>query len=260
MKKHNHLIICLAIIALSILTINSLIPIHKSVAKKSEQETTPTIQQKRNFCIAKKGDHLWGISRQHNVKFRRLLKINNHFTNKDKIYPGNRVYLPPKAETDTPPAREEKTPPPETVKKETNGKKQPVEMNNISAMEAKVVELVNQERQKIGLNPYKHNQKLSQVARTKSEDMRDNNYFSHQSPKYGSPFEMMNQFGIEYQTAGENIAKGQRTPEEVVNSWMDSPGHRRNILSQEFTEIGVGLAKNEQGETFWTQMFIRPRS
>ncbi len=256
MKKQHQLIICILLSAVSILTINFGAANSTVAAQKSNRQFNST--QQKNFCIVKKGDHLWGISRRHNVKFRQLVKKNDHFENKDKIYPGNRVYLPPQAETDTPPAREEKTPPPEPVNKETNGNQETEKINNIAAKERKVVDLVNQERQKIGLEPYQHNQKLSQVARTKSEDMRENNYFSHQSPQYGSPFAMMKQFDIDYQTAGENIAKGQRTPQEVVTSWMNSSGHRRNILSQEFTEIGVGLAKNKQGETFWTQMFIRP--
>lgn len=88
--------------------------------------------------------------------------------------------------------------------------------------------------------------------------MVDNNYFSHTSPTYGSPFEMLKQFNIQYTAAGENIAQGQRTAEQVVNSWMDSPGHRRNILSQKFTQIGIGLARDENETPSWVQMFVRP--
>ncbi|MDF2592072.1 MAG: sporulation protein, partial [Clostridia bacterium] len=75
----------------------------------------------------------------------------------------------------------------------------------------------------------------------------------HTSPTYGSPFDMMKQFGITYKTAGENIAMGQRTPEEVVKAWMNSPGHRANILKSSFTHIGVGYVANG---SYWTQMFI----
>jgi uncharacterized protein YkwD len=85
------------------------------------------------------------------------------------------------------------------------------------------VDLVNQERAAAGLPALKVNAKLSGVAEKKAEDLRDNNYFDHQSPTYGSPFDMMKQFGIQYTTAGENIAKGQRTPAEVMNGWMNSP-------------------------------------
>ena len=83
--------------------------------------------------------------------------------------------------------------------------------------------------------------------------MQKNNYFSHTSPTYGSPFDMMKQFGISYRAAAENIAMGQRTPEEVVNAWMNSDGHRKNILSSSYTHIGIGYMENGN---YWTQMFI----
>ncbi|WJW99940.1 CAP domain-containing protein [Priestia aryabhattai] len=123
-----------------------------------------------------------------------------------------------------------------------------------SQFEQKVVDLVNQEREKQGLKPLTLNKKLSDVARTKSKDMMDKGYFDHNSPTYGSPFDMMKQFGIEYTTAGENIAKGQQSPEDVMNAWMNSVGHRKNILNPDFTEIGVGYVKGDT--TYWTQQFI----
>lgn len=123
----------------------------------------------------------------------------------------------------------------------------------VSAFEKKVVELTNAEREKQGLAPLELNEKLSKVAKEKSNDMKKNNYFSHNSPTYGSPFDMMKQFGVEYRTAGENIAMGQKSPEEVVNAWMNSEGHRANIMNGNFTQIGVGHV----GEgNYWTQMFI----
>ncbi|WP_391558874.1 CAP domain-containing protein [Robertmurraya sp.] len=123
----------------------------------------------------------------------------------------------------------------------------------LSAYEQKVVDLTNQERAKNGLAALKVDTALSKVAREKSLDMSKNGYFSHTSPTYGSPFDMMKQFGISYQYAGENIAMGQRTPEEVVQAWMNSEGHRKNILSANFNYIGVGYV--ESGN-YWTQMFI----
>jgi uncharacterized YkwD family protein len=123
----------------------------------------------------------------------------------------------------------------------------------LSAYEQKVVELTNQERSKYGLAALKADTTLSKVAREKSLDMSKNGYFSHTSPTYGSPFDMMKQFGISYQYAGENIAMGQRTPEEVVQAWMNSEGHRKNILNGNFNYIGVGYV--ESGN-YWTQMFI----
>lgn len=123
----------------------------------------------------------------------------------------------------------------------------------VSEYEAEVVRLVNEIRADYGLSELTLNEELSAVARLKSEDMRDKHYFSHNSPTYGSPFDMMKRFGISYRTAGENIAMGQRTPQEVVNGWMNSEGHRANILNASFTQIGVGYA---DGGNYWTQMFI----
>ena len=85
-----------------------------------------------------------------------------------------------------------------------------------------------------------------------------NGYFAHNSPTYGSPFDMMESFGLRFTAAAENIAYGQRTPAEVMNAWMNSPGHRSNILSGNVSEIGVGVAAKSNGVLYWTQMFIRP--
>lgn len=123
----------------------------------------------------------------------------------------------------------------------------------ISEFAQRVIDLTNEHRRANGLKPLTHDPELSRVAQQKSVDMHQNNYFSHTSPTYGSPFDMMRDFGIEYKTAGENIAQGQRTPEAVVEAWMNSAGHRANILNPNFTHIGVGV---EQEEYHWTQMFI----
>ena len=131
----------------------------------------------------------------------------------------------------------------------------PVASNNLSAQESEVVRLVNIERAKAGLEAFTISNKLSDVARLKSKDMADNRYFSHQSPTYGSPFEMMKQFGISYRTAGENIAKGYLTAQSVVSGWMNSSGHRANILNPSFKTIGVGAYKTSNNTIYWTQMF-----
>lgn len=119
--------------------------------------------------------------------------------------------------------------------------------------EEQVAELVNEIRAENGLGSLKFNSPLSDVARAKSQDMHDNGYFAHESPTYGSPFEMMTAFGISYSTAGENIAMGYATPQAVVDAWMNSPGHRANILNASFTQIGVGYVSDGN---YWTQMFI----
>lgn len=144
----------------------------------------------------------------------------------------------------------------ENTKPSATEEKQQTESNKgdtLNQYEQEVVQLTNQERTKQGLKPFKVNDELSRVAREKSRDMAVNGYFSHQSPTYGSPFDMMKKWGITYRTAGENIAKGQRSPKEVVQAWMNSDGHRKNILNPNFTEIGVGYI--EQGNV-WTQQFI----
>jgi uncharacterized YkwD family protein len=123
----------------------------------------------------------------------------------------------------------------------------------VSAYEQKVVELTNQERAKNGLKPLALDTALSKVAREKSRDMQNKGYFSHTSPTYGSPFDMMKKFGITYRSAGENIAMGQPTPEAVVKAWMNSAGHRANILNSGYTHIGVGHIASGN---YWTQMFI----
>lgn len=120
-----------------------------------------------------------------------------------------------------------------------------------SAFASEVINLVNQERAKAGLNALTEDKALSKMALDKAKDMYDNNYFDHTSPTYGSPFDMMKAYGINYSYAGENIAKGQRSPQEVMNSWMNSPGHRQNIMSPNFTKIGVAYYNGE-----WVQEFI----
>lgn len=121
------------------------------------------------------------------------------------------------------------------------------------SFQEEVMKLTNQERKKQGLASLQLDKELAEVAQTKSEDMAKNNYFSHTSPTYGSPFDMLQQFGIDYTTAAENIASGQQSPSEVVTGWMNSPGHRKNILNEKVTHIGVGYAENG---SYWTQLFI----
>ncbi|GMA65144.1 CAP domain-containing protein [Alicyclobacillus fastidiosus] len=121
-----------------------------------------------------------------------------------------------------------------------------------------VVNLVNQERQKNGVAPLTISQSLDNVAQTKAQDMINENYFDHTSPKYGSPFNMMTTFGIHYTYAGENIAAGQPDAATVMQDWMNSPGHRANILNPNYTEIGVGEVHGGSYGTYWVQEFIHP--
>lgn len=170
------------------------------------------------------GDSLWKIAVRYQVGLSEIIQANPQFPNPALIYPGQKVTIPV--------------------------------IDNVKSIENQVIQLTNQERAKYGLPALKTDWELSRVARYKSVDMRDKNYFSHTSPTYGSPFTMMKNFGITYRTAAENIAAGQSTPQEVVNAWMNSPGHRANILKQDVTHIGVGYAQGGSKRHYWTQMFI----
>ncbi|MDF2531033.1 MAG: hypothetical protein K0Q65_614 [Clostridia bacterium] len=172
------------------------------------------------------GDSMWKIAVKYQVGVSEIISSNPQISNPNLIYPGQKLTVPT--------------------------------MQGIKALESEVVRLVNIERSKQGLQPLKENWELSRVARYKSADMASKNYFAHESPTYGSPFRMMESFGIKYSSAGENIAYGQKTPQQVMTAWMNSPGHRSNIMSPSFSQIGVGYATNKNGVPYWTQMFIRP--
>jgi uncharacterized YkwD family protein len=125
---------------------------------------------------------------------------------------------------------------------------------SISNIEQQVLTLTNQERAKSGLKALATDSALMNSARQKSADMSNNNYFSHTSPTLGSPFDQMKANGIQYKAAAENIAMGQRTAAEVVKGWMESPGHRANIMNGTYTHIGIGYDANGN---YWTQQFIQ---
>ena len=131
----------------------------------------------------------------------------------------------------------------------------PTNTGTLSAAEQEMIKLVNEARAQNNLPALKVDTSLASVARTKSQDMMDNNYFSHNSPKYGSPFDMMKSFGIKYVQAGENIAGNQTVP-AAHNALMNSPGHRKNILSPDFTHVGIGITKGGPYGNMFTQMFI----
>lgn len=128
-------------------------------------------------------------------------------------------------------------------------------VSGLSAEESKMVNLVNQERTKQGVKPLGVNMVLVGLARKKSQDMVANNYFSHTSPTYGSPFDMMKSVGVTYRTAGENIA-GAATTESAHQNLMNSPGHRANILNSAFNQVGIGIVPGSIYGNIFTQMFI----
>ena len=169
-----------------------------------------------------RGDTMWKLAVQYQVGTSEIIASNPQASNPDLIYPGQILTIP---EEDA----------------------------AVTQYEQEVIRLVNEIRVQNGLSALTYNWELSRVARYKSQDMVDNRYFSHTSPTYGPPFQMIRSFGLSYRSAGENIAYGQRTPQAVVNAWMNSSGHRANILSSSYTQIGVGYVANGH---YWTQMFI----
>ncbi|WP_019119478.1 CAP domain-containing protein [Brevibacillus massiliensis] len=122
---------------------------------------------------------------------------------------------------------------------------------NVDSYAKEVFSLVNQERAKAGLQPLKLDEQLSSVAKKKAVDMANNHYFDQISPTLGSPADMISQSGIQYMTMGENIAMGQRSPQEVMQQWMDSQGHRENIMNPSFDTIGIAYYNG-----YWVQEFI----
>lgn len=118
-----------------------------------------------------------------------------------------------------------------------------------------MLDLVNMERRNHGLSELEVHPGLVKLARLKSQDMITNNYFSHQSPTYGSPFDMIRSAGISYRFAGENLA-GAPTVERAHTNLMNSPGHRANILNRNFTHIGIGIIDGGRFGKMFTQMFI----
>ncbi len=169
-----------------------------------------------------KGDTMWKIAVKYQVGLSEIKSANPQIANPNLIYPGQVLQIP---STDS----------------------------AVQSYQQEVIRLVNEIRAQNGLKPLTYDWELGRVARYKSQDMKDNRYFSHTSPTYGSPFQMMKSFGLTYRSAGENIAMGQTTPKAVVNAWMNSSGHRANILNASYTHIGVGYVAEGN---YWTQMFI----
>jgi len=127
--------------------------------------------------------------------------------------------------------------------------------STLSSDEQQVFNLINEQRTKNGLSALKIDDEVQNVARIKAQDMVNNNYFSHTSPTYGSPFDMLKSFGVSYKSAGENIA-GNSSNSGAVNAWMNSEGHRANILSNNYNYTGIGVVSSPKYGKMYVQMFI----
>lgn len=183
--------------------------------------TTPASAAGLSHTVVR-GDTMWKLAVKYQVGTGEIIAANPQVSDPDLIYPGQLLNIPQVSDT-------------------------------VLSYESEVIRLVNEIRTENGLKPLTANWELSRIARYKSEDMANNRYFSHTSPTYGTPFQMIRSFGLTYRSAGENIAYGQRTPAAVVDAWMNSSGHRANILNPAFTQIGVGYCASGN---YWTQMFI----
>ncbi|MDR1410195.1 MAG: CAP domain-containing protein [Oscillospiraceae bacterium] len=124
-------------------------------------------------------------------------------------------------------------------------------------MELELIELMNEMRIERNLKPLKENPILAQVARAKSEQMRMDDLFAHINPTFGDPFSMMEESGLHFVAAGENLAHAHYTAMQSFADWMDSYGHRNNILSPVFEDVGVGLAPDRHGGWLWTVLFMQ---
>lgn len=129
------------------------------------------------------------------------------------------------------------------------------ETSNMNSDEKEVFDLINKQRTNNGLAALKNDSEVQRVARIKAQDMVDNNYFSHTSPTYGSPFDMLKSFKISYKTAGENIA-GNSSNSSAVTAWMNSSGHKANILNSNFNYTGIGVVSSNRYGKIYVQMFI----
>ena len=127
--------------------------------------------------------------------------------------------------------------------------------SSMSSDEKEVLNLINSQRQNNGLSALKTDKEINRIARIKAQDMVDNNYFAHESPTYGTPFNMLKSFSISYKSAGENIA-GNSSNSGAVNAWMNSPGHKANILNSNFNYTGIGVVNSSKYGKIYVQIFI----
>lgn len=183
--------------------------------------------QNSSVYVIVPGDTLTQIAASHAVDIPALLHANPQITDADLIYAGEELQVP--------------------------------QNTQLRALEQAVVEDTNQARALVGLPALEVSDAATQIARMKSQDMVDNNYFAHESPTYGSPFAMMRTYGLAYDAAGENLAFGQSSAEQVVADWLNSPGHRANIYGAVYTQIGVGIVRRMDGRLYYTQLFLRPK-
>lgn len=206
----------------------------------SQAETAPTpggfnYAIKLGVYTVQPGDTLWRIAERYRTTVVSLQDLN--YLSGTMIYVGSQLTVPDRV----------------TIQRISGAPAAQQPSQNQGAFAQEVFRLTNLERTKAGLAPFADDRALADVAQEKARDMQANGYFDHNSPTYGSPFEMMKRFGLTYSYAAENIAKGYTSPQSVVAGWMASSGHRANILDPNLTRLGVGVAGD-----IWVQMFRTP--
>ncbi len=216
--------------------------------------TATSASASAHHCTVQPGDSIWRIAQEYHLDFQTLKELNRRLHDDlNLIHPGDKVHT--HADNGNGNDHDEST--------GATGNAQPdnsVTEKETSASQTQaqaVLNLVNAKRSKQGLKPLQLDSTLNQVATAKAKDMAENGYFSHDSPRYGSPFDMMRTFGIDYKSAGENIAAGQKTANDVMQSWMNSAGHRANILNANYTHLGVGYYSGGSYGVYWVQEFTQ---
>lgn len=207
-------------------------------------------QASAHHCTVQKGESIWRIAEEYHLDFAKLLELNRHLADPHLVHPDQKI----NTHADHGVGNDHS---PSSSNGSAQSKVSQDEQIESNDQAQQVLALVNAERAKAGLESLKLDDSLNVMAAAKAKDMAESNYFSHNSPNYGSPFDMMRSFGIDYTSAGENIAAGQKTAKDVMNSWMNSSGHRANILSDKYTELGVGYYAGGSYGVYWCQEFTQ---
>ncbi|ACV64239.1 SCP-like extracellular [Desulfofarcimen acetoxidans DSM 771] len=212
------------------------------IAHKTATQSEQTVSYQK--YTVKSGDTLYIIAKKLGTTVNKLVSINNLKTYSLNV--GQVLYVPAGAANQAVQVPSQAQPAAPTNTTAT--------VNGMTADEQQMLSLVNQERAKAGLKALQADMNIVKVARLKAKDMINLNYFDHNSPTYGSPFDMMKQFGISYGYAGENLA-GASTVQSAHTNLMNSSGHRANILGANYNKVGIGIVDGGKYGKMFVQMF-----
>lgn len=227
---------------------------YRIVTSTGDRITIPSTggQLTLRLYIVSSGDTLQNIAARYNSTEQEIIRANS--LDSTTLRRGQVLVIPSGTSTpDQPDPEPDPTPEPTP---EPDPEPEPPQNSQLTQDEQLMFDRVNEERTTRGLQPLQIDMELVKLARMKSQDMVDLGYFSHQSPTYGSPFDMMRAAGVSYTRAGENIAGASQTERAHVNL-MNSPGHRANILNSSYTHVGIGIVDGSRYGKIYTQLFIR---